>query len=107
MASGKDKQLIYKEVSQYLSLLETKNIHILQVHLFGSYAKNTADEWSDIDLALVTERFVGDSFDFRFMLTKLARSIDPDIEPHPYLIEEFNESNPVAGEILRNGERLL
>ena len=69
--------------------------------------KNTADEWSDIDLALVTERFVGDSFDFRFMLTKLARSIDPDIEPHPYLIEEFNESNPVAGEILRNGERIL
>jgi hypothetical protein len=39
------------------------------------------------------------------MLTKLARDIDPDIEPHPYLIPEFNESNPVADEILKNGER--
>lgn len=107
MASGKDKKIIYKEVLQYLSLLKKKNIHILQAHLFGSYAKGTADEWSDIDLALVTENFIGDSFDFRFMLTKLARNIGPDIEPHPYLISEFNESDPIAGEILKNGERIF
>jgi predicted nucleotidyltransferase len=107
MASGKDKKLIYKEVLQYLSLLKNENIHILQAHLFGSYAKGTADEWSDIDLALVTENFIGDSFDFRFMLTKLARNINPDIEPHPYLISEFNEGDPIAGEILKNGERIL
>ncbi len=66
---------------------------------FGSYVKSTADEWSDIDLALVTDDFIGDSFDFRFMLTKLVRSIDPDMEPHPYLTSEFNERNPVASEI--------
>ncbi len=75
--------------------------------LFGSYVKGTADEWSDIDLALVTDSFVGDAFDFRFLLTKLARSIDPDIEPHPYLISEFNENNPMAVEILRNGLRVV
>ncbi len=107
MATGKDKKLIYKEVHQYISLLKNMNIHIVQAHLFGSYAKGTADEWSDIDLALVTEDFIGDSFDFRFMLAKLARNIDPDIEPHPYLVSEFNESNPIAGEILRNGERIF
>jgi uncharacterized protein len=43
--------------------------------LFGSYVKGSADEWSDIDLALVTDDFIGDSFDFRFMLAKLARSV--------------------------------
>jgi predicted nucleotidyltransferase len=69
--------------------------------------EGTADEWSDIDLALVTDDFIGDSFDFRFTLTKLARSIDLDIEPHPYLSTEFNEGNPVAGEILKNGERIF
>ena len=107
MAAGKDKKLIYKEVFEYISLLKNRKIHIQQAYLFGSYAKGTADEWSDIDLALVTDGFIGDSFDFRFMLAKLARSIDPDIEPHPYLISEFNESNPVAGEILKNGERIF
>lgn len=107
MATGKDKQLIYQEVQQYVSLLKDKNINILQAYLFGSYAKGNADEWSDIDLALVTDTFIGDSFDFRFMLTKLARRIDADIEPHPYLLSEFNESNPVAGQILMYGERVI
>ncbi len=107
MAAGKDKQLIYQEVQQYVSLLKDKNIHILQAYLFGSFAKGNADEWSDIDLALVTDRFIGDSFDFRFMLTRLARRIDADIEPHPYLMSEFNESNPVAGQILKYGERVV
>ncbi|MDD2365123.1 MAG: nucleotidyltransferase domain-containing protein [Desulfuromonadaceae bacterium] len=107
MASGKDKQLIYREIEQYVTLLKTRNISILQAYLFGSYARGTADEWSDIDLAVVTDNFEGDSFDFRFLLTKLARSIDPDIEPHPYRMIDFNNSNPVADEILRTGERLF
>lgn len=107
MAAGKDKQLIYKELQQYISLLHDQHIPVLQAYLFGSYATGRADEWSDIDLAIVTDKFVGDGFDFRFMLTKLARTIDPDIEPHPYLLSEFNENNPIAGEILRGGERVV
>ena len=108
MATGKNnKQLIYQEIKEYISTLRDKNITVLQAYLFGSYAKDKADEWSDIDLAIVTDKFIGDSFDFRFLLTKLARSIDPDLEPHPYLSAEFNQSNPVAAEILRNGERLV
>jgi predicted nucleotidyltransferase len=106
MATGKDKHLIYKEVEQYISLLRVKHIPVLKAYIFGSYATGRADEWSDIDVAIVTDKFVGDGFDFRFMLTKLARTIDPDIEPHPYLLSEFNESNPLAGEILRSGKRV-
>jgi uncharacterized protein len=107
MATGKDKQLIQSEVNRYIALLEKNNISVLQAYLFGSYAKGKADDWSDIDLAIVTEKFIGDSFDFKFTLLKLARSIDPDIEPHPYLTSEFNETNPVAAEILKTGERIL
>lgn len=107
MATGKDKQLIYHELKQYISLLRDKQIPVLQVYLFGSYVSGKADEWSDIDLAIVTDKFIGDAFDFRFMLTKLARMIDSDIEPHPYLLSEFNESNPIAGEIMRSGERVM
>ena len=107
MATRKDKQLIHREVKRYIALLRENNISVLRAYLFGSYAIGKADEWSDIDLAIVTDKFVGDSFDFRFTLTKLARSIDPDIEPHPYLASEFDLTNPVATEILKNGERLL
>jgi len=51
MATGKDKQLIYQELKQYISLLRDKHISVLQAYLFGSYATGRADEWSDIDLA--------------------------------------------------------
>jgi uncharacterized protein len=107
MATGKDKQLIHREVKQYISLLQERNITVIQAYLFGSYAKNRADDWSDIDLAIVTNKFIGDRFDFRFMLTKLARKIDADIEPHPYLAADFNEENPIAAEIIRGGERII
>lgn len=107
MAAGKNKQLIHREVKQYISLLQELNIVVIQAYLFGSYAKNSADDWSDIDLAIVTDTFIGDSFDFRFMLSKLARKIDPDIEPHPYLASDFNDANPFAAEIIRDGERIV
>lgn len=106
MATGKDTQLIYEELREYLSLLNNMDITVRTAYLFGSYAKGTADEWSDIDLALVTDSFIGDCFDFRFMLSKLARSIDADIEPHPYLSSDFNEFNPVAHEIMKSGVQL-
>jgi uncharacterized protein len=107
MATGKDKQLIHREVKRYISLLQERNITVLRVYLFGSYVTNRADDWSDIDVAIVTNKFIGDRFDFRFMLTKLARKIDADIEPHPYLSADFNEENPIAAEIIRGGERIL
>jgi uncharacterized protein len=107
MATGKDKQLIHREVKRYIALLKERNIMVIQAYLFGSYATGRADDWSDIDLAIVTNRFIGDRFDFRFMLTKLARKIDSDIEPHPYLASDFNDDNPVAAEIIRGGERIV
>ena len=107
MAAGKSKQLIHREAKQYISLLKERNIVVIQAYLFGSYAKNSADDWSDIDLAIVTDTFIGDRFDFRFMLSKLARKIDPDIEPHPYLASDFNDANPFAAEIIRDGERII
>ena len=33
--------------------------------LFGSYAQGTFNEWSDIDLAIVSKVFVGDRFEDR------------------------------------------
>ena len=107
MATGKDKRVIREEVKRYISLLQDQNIPVIKAYLFGSHAKNMADEWSDIDVAVVTDRFIGDRFDFRFLLTKLARKIDSDIEPHPYLSSEFNSGNPMAAKILMVGDRIL
>jgi hypothetical protein len=34
---------------------------------------------------------------------KLRRKIDTRIEPHPFKVEDFNESHPFAFEILKTG----
>jgi len=107
MASKKNKRLIYSNVRKYVQLLQDNKIPVKTVYLFGSYVNGKENEFSDIDLAIVTNRFIGDSFDFRFMLTRMARDIDSDIEPHPYLLSDFNNNNPVAAEILKSGIKIL
>jgi predicted nucleotidyltransferase len=107
LAEKKDRETVYRLINQYIDALKQRNIDVEGSFLFGSYAKEMATKWSDIDIAILTNEFIGDSFDFRFLLMKIARDVDIDIEPHPFLIDEFNEDNPVAAEILRTGERIL
>jgi predicted nucleotidyltransferase len=70
--------------------------------LFGSFAKGTFHEDSDIDIALVIEN-VDDIIDTQIDLMRLRRGIDFRIEPHPFLYSDFNRSNPVVNEILKSG----
>jgi predicted nucleotidyltransferase len=107
MAKRKTKKIVYEHISRYVEELKKRNIKIDQAYLFGSYVKGTATKWSDIDVALLTNKFIGDSFDFKFLLMKIAREIDLDIEPHPYLIAEFKKENPMASEVIKTGVRVL
>ncbi len=107
MAQKRDAREVRKIVKKYLGELKRRNIDIEGAYLFGSYAKGNATAWSDIDVALLARRFIGDSFDFRFLLMKIAREIDLDIEPHPYLADEFKAENPVAAEVMATGVKVL
>lgn len=106
MAKRKDRKTIYRIINRYIDALKQRNINVAGSFLFGSYVKGNPSEWSDIDVAILTDKFIGDSFDFRFLLMKIARDIDVDIEPHPFLIDEFNDDNPLAAEILRTGDKI-
>jgi predicted nucleotidyltransferase len=71
--------------------------------LYGSYARGAAKDWSDIDLAIISPDFIGDMFEERLELMRLAVSMDERIEPHPFRPEEFNDNQPLASEIRRTG----
>jgi len=106
MVETKNKQMIYQSIKRYIEELKKRNIDVVAVYLYGSCAKGKATVWSDIDVAILTKKFIGDSFDFKFLLMKIAREIDPDIEPHPYLVDEVTEDNPLEVEVMRNGEKV-
>ncbi len=106
MAKAKDKKLIRASVKRYIEALRKRNIEVVTAYLYGSYAQGKATEWSDIDVAVLTKKFIGDSFDFKFLLMKIARDIDFNIEPHPFLADEFTEDDPIAAEVMRTGEKV-
>jgi len=48
---------ILKIIYIFLELVEVCGIHIKEAILYGSYANGTKNEWSDIDLAIVSDDF--------------------------------------------------
>lgn len=70
--------------------------------LFGSHARNAASPASDIDIAIVVDRVVGDYLDTRIALYKARREIDIRIEP--LLIESERDAGGFLESILAQGE---
>jgi predicted nucleotidyltransferase len=89
-----DKKEAINKVKAYRLLLN-EHFQLENVYLFGSYAKNTNREDSDIDVAIVVNHIEGDYFSVTPLLWKLRRQIDDRIEP--ILIEkDFDEANFLA-----------
>jgi len=73
------------------------------VILFGSYAKGTNKEDSDIDVAIVSSEFE-DIYDVMAELMGLTWNLDTRIEPHPIKAKDFEEkTNPFIHEIIETG----
>lgn len=99
-----DKKDVLNIAREFASVIK-KNYDCKQVFLFGSYAKGTNQEESDIDIAVILREFEN-PMDIQLELMRLRRKIDSRIEPHPFREKDFNMTNPVANEILKYGQRI-
>jgi predicted nucleotidyltransferase len=85
-----DQAEVISILKAYRHLLE-KHFQFETMYLYGSYARGTNKEGSDIDVAIVVDRIDGDFFAVNPLLWKLRRQIDDRIEP--VLIEkEFDHA---------------
>ena len=73
------------------------------VYLFGSCARNDANEGSDIDIAVVSSLFDEDISEDYGRLAVLAYHVNPDIEAHPIVLEDWIDTTPFTGEVKRDG----
>lgn len=95
-----DKSETINKVMLYCVLLR-EVFKIEKIYLFGSNAKNTNREDSDIDVAIVVNKIEGYFFSINPLLWKLRRQIDDRIEP--IIIErKFDDAN-FLGEIQKYG----
>lgn len=93
-------------IERYIAALQQNNVPISQAVLFGSYAQGNYQEWSDIDIALVSNIFEGKRFDDRGKIRKINLSISSDLEILPYRPEDFTPDDPFVREIIKTGVRI-
>ena len=96
-------KLIMEIVQKYVDKI-LENYNVEAIILFGSYAKGTEHEDSDIDIAVVTDDIENDVFDEEVKLMVLRRGIDYRIEPHIIRIQDYKEKNdPFIQEVIDTG----
>lgn len=98
-----DKKEALEIAQQYVDAVKEHNLQITEAKLFGSYATGSADQWSDIDICIVSPKFEN-SFESRVQLMHLKHSIDERIEPHPFTPEDIQSKwIPIALNIRKYG----
>ena len=98
-----DKREAINTVKAYRKLLKD-HFQFDNIYLFGSYAKDTYKEDSDIDVAIIVDSVEGDYFSVNPLLWKLRRQIDDRIEP--ILIEKDFDDAGFLDEIQKYGIKI-
>ena len=91
-------------VKRYIEHL-SEHIELFRVYLFGSRIRPDYDEFADIDVAVISPDLGENLYNEMKFLSKIALAIDPNIEPHPYSMEQFNNCSPgsLLWEIIEHG----
>ena len=93
---------IENEINGYLKALSNFGYPYQKAIVFGSYVKGTSNEYSDIDLAVWSNKFNDAYFTIMENVAPLRRTFK-NIELHPFILEDNSENNPFIKEIENTG----
>lgn len=93
----------------FVKAIQAKGFPLKKAILFGSFVRNEQREWSDIDLALVADPFIGVGyFDIQhFVDVKISDEKYAPIETHTFPTQYFEEGDPFIEEIKKTGIELI
>lgn len=96
-------EAVRQEAKRYADDVRRK-LPIDRAFLFGSYAKGTADELSDVDIAFFIRDFNGKSrFEIGLELLRLTHNYKAYFEPLVFPSSEITKGNPFVNEIMKTG----
>ncbi len=104
MAEKISKKII-EHIREYVSVLRNE-IPVSKVILFGSYANGKQRKGSDVDIAIVSEKFgINPHEEGKYLLRKLWDVKFANIDPIPYSPKDFfsKEPSPLLWEIKKYG----
>lgn len=102
MAERTINEEILNSINEFIKEIK-KHYNITAIILFGSYAKGTENEDSDIDIAIISDDFE-DIYECMANLMGMTWDIDARIEPHPIKKKDFEEeSDYFIKEVINTG----
>lgn len=95
-----DKATALNTAMQYANAVK-RQLNPQAIVLYGSFAKDTNNEDSDIDVAVIFDDYTGDFLETSSLLWKLRRNISDDIEP--ILLDSTKDKSGFVNEVLKTG----
>ena len=102
MVERDDRRLIIDILARFADTVR-KEMKVDKIILYGSYSNGKPHKDSDIDVAVVSSDFTGDTIEDRLLLMKCRWGIDLRIEPMPFRPEDFVPDDPFVREIIETG----
>jgi len=106
MAPGKDKQLIYQKIREYLRPLNGAASPSGGYTFMGPTRRTPISRQRHRSGRLLDRDDI-DGFDEDVLLRKLSCDVDLRIEPHSFARTDFDETDPYIKEIIETGERII
>jgi uncharacterized protein len=99
-----DRETAITRSKEFVNELLSLNLHLRKAILFGSFVRNRQKEWSDIDIALIADEFIGFGYEDRKYFAKI-NILEPYsmIQTKTYGTEYFEKGDPFIEEILNTG----
>ena len=101
-----DKKYALTICRNYLLRLRNNNIYFTNAWIFGSYARGNQHKDSDIDVAIVMNDDAVIPFETEVKLMTFRIGEETLIEPHVFTQSDFDQSHPLAAQILKFGEQI-
>lgn len=99
-----DQNAVTAAIRQFQTALNTQNIHIDTLILYGSQANGTAHKDSDIDLIVVAHDFAQMDYWQRIdVLSQAIRQTSSRIEPVAFSTAEWQQSHSLLKELAKDG----
>jgi predicted nucleotidyltransferase len=99
-----DKNDALKAASRFSEALVRLGVRASRIVLFGSYARETQREGSDIDIAVISEDFKGMDYWKRIdVMSKAIYEVFEPIEAVAFTPEEWKNGNSSIREYARDG----
>lgn len=102
------KTEVIELLKEYIILLNNNGISVYKAFLFGSYSTNTANDASDIDVMIVSEKYDESDDEAVGKIWQLTRLVSTKIEPFLIGKNKFNsnDNSPLIEQIKRQGIEL-